>query len=215
MRDIFMNDRTGGDLRRLQIRVLPSDESWNGRTLADMAEARGLPNDVETGIDLAIELQLEGGFSAIFHAMDEADVIRIMQHPLAMIETDGDPVAYGDGFPHPRSYGAFPRVLARYVRELGVLSLEEAVRKMTSMAADQYNQAGRGRIVEGAFADITVFDADEISDQATYTDPHRYPTGIEHVMINGVFVIRSGALTGERPGVWIRGPARPDRVTAD
>ena len=215
MHDIFMNDRTGGDLRRLQIRVLPSDESWNGKTLADMAEARGLPNTVETGIDLVIELQLEGGFSAIFHAMDEEDVIRIMQHPLAMIETDGDPVAYGDGYPHPRSYGAFPRVLARYVRELGVLTLEEAIQKMTSMPADQYNQRERGRIVEGAYADITVFDADTVQDNATYTDPHRYPTGIEHVMINGSFVIRSGSLTGERPGVWIRGPARPERVTAD
>ena len=130
-------------------------------------------------------------------------------------QIDGNPVAYGDGYPHPRSYGAFPRVLARYVRELGVLTLEQAIRKMTSMPADQYNQQERGRIVEGAFADITVFDADTVQDNATYTDPHRYPTGIEHVMINGEFVIRSGSLTGERPGVWIRGPARPERVTAD
>lgn len=215
MREIFMNDRTGGDLSRLQIRVLRSDESWNGKTLADMAADRGLPNNVDTGIELAIELQLKGGFSAIFHAMDEADVVRIMQHPLAMIETDGDPVAYADGYPHPRSYGAFPRVLARYVRELGVLTLEEAIRKMTSMAADQYNQKERGRIVEGAFADIVVFDPDTIRDLATYTDPHRYPVGIEHVMVNGRFVIKSGALTGERPGVWIKGPARPERVTVD
>ena len=215
MREIFMNERTGGDLSRLQIRVLRSDESYNGKTVADMAADRGLPNNVESGIDLLIELQLKGGFSAIFHAMNEQDVIRIMQHPLAMIETDGDPVSYGDGFPHPRSYGAFPRVLARYVRELGVITLEDAIRKMTSMPADQYSQTERGRITEGAFADIVVFDADTIQDQATYTDPHRYPTGIEHVLINGEFVIRSGALTGESPGVWIRGPARPDRVTVN
>jgi len=209
MREIFMNDRTGGDLARVQIRVLPSDPTYNGRTLADMAADRGLPNDVETGIDLAIELEQKGGFSVIFHAMDEQDVIRIMRHPLAMIETDGDPVAYGDGFPHPRSYGAFPRVLARYVRELGALTLEEAVKKMTSMPADQYNQKERGRIVEGAYADITVFDPDTVQDLATYTDPHRYPVGIEHVLVNGKFVLRGGALTGNRPGVWIRGPARP------
>lgn len=213
MYEIFMNDRTGGDLNRIQFRVLQPDPSWNGKTLADYAEARGLPNNIETGIDLVIELQLQGGFSTIFHAMHEDDVIRIMQHPLAMIETDGDPVAWGVGYPHPRSYGAFPRVLARYVRELGVLTLEEAVRKMTSMPADQYNQRERGRIAEGAHADIVVFDADTVQDQATYADPHRYPTGIEHVMINGRFVIRSGALTGERPGVWIRGPARPGRVS--
>jgi len=215
VREIIMNDRTGDDLSRIQFRVLYSDESYNGKRLSDLAADRGLPNNIETGVDLVIELQLVGGFSVIFHAMDEEDVIRIMQHPLAMIETDGDPVSYGDGFPHPRSYGAFPRILARYVRELGVLELEEAVRKMTSMPADQYNQTERGRIIVGAYADLVVFDAATIQDEATYTDPHRYPTGIDHVMINGSFVIRSGALTGERPGMWIRGPARPARVTVN
>jgi N-acyl-D-amino-acid deacylase len=213
MRDIFMQERTGDDLSRLQFRVLPADESYNGKTLADMAADRGMPNNVETGIDLLIELQLKGGFSAIFHAMDEQDIIRILKHPLAMIETDGDPVSYGVGFPHPRSYGAFPRVLARYVRELGVLTLEEAIKKMTSMPADQYNQKERGRIVEGAYADLVVFDADTIKDEATFTDPHRYPSGIQHVIVNGRFIIKSGALTGERPGMWIKGPARPERVT--
>jgi N-acyl-D-amino-acid deacylase len=213
MRRIIMQERTGDDLNRLQIRVLPSDESYNGKTLADMAADRGLPNNVQTGIDLVIELQLKGGFSAIYHAMNEEDVIRILTHPISMIETDGDPVSYGQGFPHPRSYGAFPRVLARYVRELGVLTLEEAIRKMTSMPADQYNQFERGRIVEGAYADLVIFDADTVQDEATYVDPHRYPSGIPHVIINGEFVVRSGALTGERPGQWIKGPARPGRVT--
>ena len=157
VREIIMNDRTGEDLSRIQFRVLYSDESYNGKRLADLAADRGLPSTIETGVDLVIELQLVGGFSVIFHAMDEEDVIRIMQHPLAMIETDGDPVSYGDGFPHPRSYGAFPRILARYVRKLGVLELEEAVRKMTSMPADQYNQTERGRIIVGAYADLVVF----------------------------------------------------------
>lgn len=212
MARIFQTERTGNDLRRVQFRVLPSDPTYNGKTMADMAADRGLPNNLETGLKLATELQLKGGFSAIYHAMQEEDVIRIMQHPLAMIETDGDPVSYGKGFPHPRSYGAFPRVLARYVRELKVITLEEAIKKMTSMPADQYNQAERGRIQEGAFADITIFDPETVTDQATFTQPHQYPLGIEHVMINGQFVIKKGALTGERPGVWIKGPARPDRI---
>lgn len=215
MRRIFMEERTGNDLNRLQIRVMKFDPSYNGKTLADIAADRGMPNNVETGIELAIELELKGGFSAIYHAMDEEDVVRIMQHPLAMIETDGDPVAYGVGFPHPRSYGAFPRVLARYVRELQALTLEQAIMKMTSMPADQYNQPERGRIIEGAFADIVVFDPDTVRDNATFTDPHRYPTGIDHVLINGEFVIRDAALTGERPGVWIKGPSRPDRVASE
>ena len=208
MAEIFTQDRTGGDLRRIQFRVLPSDQTYNGKRLADYAADRGLPNTLETGIQLAIDLQLKGGFSAIYHAMDEGDVVRIMKHPLAMIETDGDPVSYGVGYPHPRSYGAFPRVLARYVRELGVLSLEEAVKKMTSMTADRIGHVNRGRIEKGAYADIVVFDPETIQDQATYADPHRYPTGIDHVIVNGKIVMKAGALTGERPGVWLRGPAR-------
>ncbi len=211
MVDIFTKDRTGGDLTRIQFRVLPSDQSYNGKRLADYAKDRGLENTLANGIQLAIELQLNGGFSAIYHAMDEKDVIRIMQHPLAMIETDGDPISYGVGYPHPRSYGAFPRVLARYVRELKAISLVTAIKKMTSMPADRIGHTDRGRIEVGTFADIVVFDSETIQDNATYTDPHRYATGIDHVIINGSFVLRSGALTGERPGKWLKGPAKRNK----
>ena len=140
--------------------------------------------------------------------MDEADVIRFMKYPGAMFETDGDPIGFGMGFPHPRSYGTFPRVLARYVRDLKVLTLEDAIRRMTSLPADQINQKERGRIREGAFADITIFDAAKVQDLATFTDPHRFPVGIVHVLVNGRPIIRGGALTGEMPGKVLRGPAR-------
>ena len=208
MRRIFMTDRVGSDISRIQFRVLGSDPSYNGKTLADYAADRGLPNDLETGIDLAIELQLEGGFSAIYHAMDEGDVIRIMQHPLAMFETDGDAVGYGIGYPHPRSYGAFARVLGRYVRELEALTLEEAIRKMTSMPARWLGRSDMGVLAEGMRADVTVFDPEVIQDRATYADPHQYSVGVTDVLVNGVPVILQGALTGERPGRWIRGPVR-------
>lgn len=208
MRHIIQTDRVGNDMSRIQFRVLGSDQSYNGKTLADYAADRGLPNDLETGIDLAIELQLQGGFSAIYHMMDEADVIRIMQHPLAMIETDGDAVGYGVGYPHPRSYGAFARVLARYVRELEVLTLEEAVRKMTSMPARWLGQDDMGVIAEGMRADVAVFDPAVIQDRATFTDPHQFSVGIEHLLVNGVPVIHNGGLTGEKPGRWVRGPVR-------
>ena len=205
---IFTTDRVGSDISRIQFRVLGSDESYNGKTLADYAADRGLPNDLETGIDLAIELQLAGGFSAIYHAMEEEDVIRIMQHPLAMIETDGDAVGYGVGYPHPRSYGAFARVLGRYVRELEVLTLEEAVRKMTSMPAQWLGRTDMGVLAEGMRADVAVFDPDVIADRATYADPHQYSVGVTDLLVNGVPVILDGGITGEKPGRWLRGPVR-------
>jgi N-acyl-D-aspartate/D-glutamate deacylase len=199
-------------MRRIQIRVMDFDPRFNGLTVADVLADRGLPNSLDAAIPVLMELQTRGGFSAIYHAMAEDDVIRILEHPLAMIETDGDPVAYGVGYPHPRSYGAFPRVLARYVRELGVITLEQAIRKMTRMPAEQYGQLERGLVAEGMFADLTVFDPETISDRATYTDPHQYSVGVLHLLVNGEPVILSGAYTGARPGRWIRGPARPDRV---
>lgn len=209
---IFRMERGGGDLSRVQFRHVPSAPEFDGQTLADLAEARGMANTIEAGVELAIELQLEGGFSAIYHAMDEDDVINILTHPRSMIETDGDPVGYGVGHPHPRSYGAFPRVLARYVRELGVLSLEEAVKKMTSMPARQYGQSERGVVAEGRLADLTVFDPEQIQDLATFTEPHRYSVGVRHLVVNGVPVLRDGSLTGNRPGRVVRGPARPESV---
>lgn len=212
---ILLKQRGGADLKRLQFRIVPSHPEYNGRTLADLATDRGLKGTPEEAVQLLIELQLAGGFSAIYHAMDEADVVRIMQHPLAMIESDGDPVGYDDGYPHPRTYGSFPRVLGRYVREQKVLTLEDAVRRMTSLSADQYGQADRGRLKEGAFADITVFNPETVADRAEFTDPHQYSVGIRHVVINGEAVIRAGALTGARPGQILAGPARPDRVRAD
>lgn len=210
MRDIILLDRAGNDMNRIQFRVLRSDPAYNGRRLADLLRDRGLPNDVDAAIPVLIELERTGGFSAIYHSMEEADLIRILQHPWSMIETDGDNVVYGDGFPHPRSYGAFPRVLGRYVRDLNAIDLETAIHKMTRMPAMQIGQLERGLIAEGMFADITVFDPATIADQATFVDPHRYAVGVRHVVVNGAPIILDGVLTGARPGRWLRGPARPD-----
>ncbi len=207
--DRMEQEWTGDDLSRIQFRVVRSIPDYNGRTLADLAADRGLPNTVEAGVQLVIELQLAGGFNAIYHVMSEDDLERIMRHPQAMFETDGDSVGLGRGYPHPRSYGTFPRILSRYVREKGVLTLEEAVHKMTSMPAMQFGQEDRGLVQVGKFADITVFDADTVQDRATYTDPHHYSVGIVHVLVNGIPVIKDGSLTGVKPGTVLRGPARP------
>ena len=208
MKRIFLEERAGDDLSSIQFRVVPSNRAYDGKTLSDLARDRGMPQTVATAVELLIELQLAGGFSAIYHSMNEEDLASILRHPLAMIETDGDNVSYGIGFPHPRSYGAFPRVLGRYVRELKLLTLEEAVRRMTSLPAVQVGQQERGRIAEGLFADVTVFDRETVGDRATYTDPHQYSVGIHHLIVNGRPVIRNGAYTGERPGRVLKGPAR-------
>jgi N-acyl-D-aspartate/D-glutamate deacylase len=208
MVDRMRQDWAGEDLSRIQFRELFSDHRYDGKTLADLARDRGLPVSAVSGVQLAIELQLKGGFTAIYHMMDEADVVRIIRHPQAMFETDGDPIGFGQGFPHPRSYGAFPRVLARYVRELKVITLEEAVRRMTSLSMEQLGQPDRGLLREGQLADLVAFDASRVADLATYQDPHRLSVGMVHVLVNGVPVLLDGSLTGSKPGRIIKGPAR-------
>jgi N-acyl-D-aspartate/D-glutamate deacylase len=136
--------------------------------------------------------------------MDDRDIDAFMLHPLASISTDGDLVKPGQGFPHPRSYGAFPRVLGRYVRERHLMKLESAVMKMTHRVALDLQLEKRGLLKPGYFADLVIFDADRIVDRATYADPHRYSEGVIDLLVNGVPVIRSGALTGTLPGIPIR-----------
>lgn len=208
MLDRMRQDWSGEDLSRIQFRELFSDHRYDGKTLADMARDRGMPVSAVSGVALAIELQLKGGFSAIYHMMDEADVIRIMKDPHAMFETDGDPIGYGRGFPHPRSYGAFPRVLARYVREQKVLTLEDAIRRMTSLSMERIGQRERGLLREGMLADVVVFDEERIQDLATYQDPHRFSVGMVHILVNGELVLRDGSLTGAKPGRVLKGPTR-------
>jgi N-acyl-D-amino-acid deacylase len=108
------------------------------------------------------------------------------------------------GKPHPRSYGTFPRILGHYARDLGVITLEDAVRKMTSLTASRLKLRDRGVVREGAWADLVVFDPDRIIDTATYDDPHRYPAGIDHVVVNGVVVTHGDETLPERPGMFLR-----------
>jgi N-acyl-D-aspartate/D-glutamate deacylase len=198
----------GDDLARIRFQRVKSLPAYEGKTLADLARDRGLPVSAASGAALIAELQAGGGFAAVVDALHEDDLRRFMRHAATLFDTEGPVVGLGDGEPHPRTYGSFPRILARYVREQKVLTLEEAMRKMTSVSADQIGQRDRGRIIEGVFADVTVFDAAAIADRATYDDPHQFAIGVRHVIINGVPVLRAGALTGERPGRALKGPAR-------
>ena len=204
------NDRGGGDIARVQLALVEWDRSLEGRTLADWAEREGMPVNPRSGALLVIEAIRRGGASAIYHVMDEGDVERIMRHPHVAVASDGRLVRPGEGHPHPRWYGTFPRVLGVYVREREVLSWEEAIRKMTSLPANRLGLDDRGRIAEGAHADIVVFDPATVVDAATFEAPHQYPIGIPWVIVNGRITVERGAFTATRAGRVLRHEARAD-----
>ena len=172
-----------------------------GKSIAEIAETEGR-DPLEVALDLMVVSQ--GQVGCVFFTHFEDNVRLLMQHPLVAIGSDGVAMAphgvFAQSNPHPRSYGTFPRVLGRYVREEKVLSLEEAVKKMTSITAERFGLNDRGVIREGAWADVVLFDAQTVADKATYTDPHQYPEGISYVIVNGEIVIDQGRHTGALPG---------------
>jgi N-acyl-D-amino-acid deacylase len=152
--------------------------------------------------DLLIEE--EGAVGMVKFGMCEENLKKIYAHPLVTVGSDGNAVApygvLGKGKPHPRYYGTFPRYLGRYVLDKQVLPIAEAVRRITSFTAGKFCLSGRGKLSEGYFADVTVLDLDRIMDRATFENPHQYPDGVEHVLVNGRVVVRNGEHTGELPG---------------
>ena len=196
----ILNDRGGGDLARVQFSRVSWEPSLEGKTLKDWAARRNLAPTPENGATLVLDAMLKGGANAIYHVLDEGDVRRIMQSPHTMIASDGRLSRPGDGHPHPRAYGTFPRVLGEYVREQKLLALETAVHKMTQMPAQRLRLADRGVLRVGAAADVVVFDAATVKDQATFTEPHQYPRGIETVLVNGTVAVDGGKATGVRAG---------------
>ena len=196
----ILNDRGGDDLDRVQFAKVKWMPELEGKTLKYWCTLKGLEPTTENGAELVIEAQLNGGASCIFHAMDETDVVTIMKHPQTMIASDGRLVKLGDGHPHPRWYGTFPRVLGKYVREDKVLSLKEALHKMTLLPAKAMGLKDRGQLVEGTKADITIFNPKTILDQATFEDPHRYSVGIEYVLINGKLAVEQGLFNPIKSG---------------
>jgi N-acyl-D-amino-acid deacylase len=210
----IINDRGGNDLHRVQFGIVPWMRELEGKTLWDWAEMRKLPPTPETGAQLVIEAIQRGGGTAIYHVLDEGDIQRIMKYPLTMIASDGRVSKPGDGHPHPRSYGTFPRVLGVYVREKHVISLEEAIKKMTSMPAQRLGLRDRGRIAEGTMADLVVFDAATVADRSTYQNPHQYPVGIDYVIVNGVQAVRAGEFMHKRAGRVLRHSTHPKKASA-
>jgi N-acyl-D-amino-acid deacylase len=181
------------------------DKSFNGKSIAEITKLEKKKSDVSSQIDQMIEMYLAGGAGMVYHGMSEDDVKRIMQEPFTMIASDSGVRQNDESVPHPRGYGNNVRVLGHYVRELKLLSLEDAVRKMTSLPAQTFGFRDRGLIREGFAADIVIFDENTIIDRATYDQPHQFPVGISFVIVNGEVVLKDNALTAARPGTALRG----------
>ncbi len=201
-------DRGGGDPKNVQFSRCAFDHSLDGKTLADATKARGKEPNIENAAEVAMEIQAKGGCSAIYHAISEEDVVRIMQAPWTMVASDGEAPVFNRESPHPRAYGTFPRVLGRYVRELHVLTLEDAVRRMTAMPASRLKLMDRGLLRPGFRADVIAFDPDQIVDRSEFTKPHQYSEGVQLMIVNGDAVMVDGKLTGARPGQALYGPGK-------
>jgi N-acyl-D-amino-acid deacylase len=192
------------DWGRLVVVQAASSPGYEGLSLSDIAAREGVEP-----LDSACDLLVREGAQVmiVLHEMVEEDVVRVMRSPLGVVGSDGRAVSpggvFGRSMVHPRFYGTFPRVLGKYVRE-GVLSLPEAVRKMSGATAQRLRFTDRGLIRVGFKADLVVFDPDAVRDEATYTEPHRYPSGIPHVLVNGIPVVEGGEHTGALPGRFLR-----------
>jgi len=204
---LIMEERGGGDPQNVQLARCDWDHSLDGKRLGDVTKGRGLAPTVENAADTALWIVEKGGCSGIFHAINEDDLQRILKHPATMIGSDGEVPIFGTANPHPRSYGTFVRVLGRYVRDLKVITLEDAVRKMSAFPAQRVGLADRGVLREGMRADIAIFNPDTIRDLATFERPHQYAEGVDYVVVNGQLAFEGGKMTAARPGRILYGPA--------
>ncbi len=221
MKQNFEGSRTRKDMSYVVIASCRGFPTYAGLNLKQVAIARkqqattkellqtsDQPPDVtmEDQYRAAIDIYLAGGASCVFHTMDESEVETIMKCPIVSIASDSGVRQFGRDMPHPRGYGTNTRVLGRYVRERKVITLEDAVRKMTSQPAMVFGFKDRGTIKVGNWADVTIFDPEKVADMATFEQPHQYPVGIDAVIVNGNVVFEDGKMTDALPGVPLYGP---------
>ena len=225
--EIIRTERGGGDPKNVQLASCGFDGTLAGKTLTDIMKMRGdkaapaaaastgpttatakvgaaTKGMLEQAADAALWLVEQGGCQGVFHAIGEEDLVRILRHPATMIGSDGEVPIFGRDMPHPRSYGTFARVLGVYVREKQAITLEDAVRKMTSFPAQRLSLADRGVIRPGLRADLVLFDPARIRDAATFERPHQYAEGVSLVVVNGEVIYEQGAMTAARPGRVLR-----------
>ena len=180
------------------------DTSYEGKTITAINALKGRTSGAENEIETIFELMSAGGAGMIYRLMGEADIERIMRYPNTAIASDGGVQEMGVGNPHPRSYGTNARVLGEYVRVRGVLTVEDAIRRMTGLPARTFRLQDRGLVREGMAADLVVFDPARVEDKATFAKPHQYSQGFDFVLVNGKIVVDGGKLTAVRPGKALR-----------
>lgn len=197
-------DRGGDDPANVQLANCPHDTTINGLNLAEVLRQQEQAITHENAAELLMELVAAGNCSAVFHAMHEEDVKRILAHPVTMPSSDGGIEGPSDRVPHPRNYGTFARVLGYYVRQENVIPFHTAIHKMSRLPADRIGLTDRGRIEAGAIADIAVLDPDTVIDTSVFGDPHQYAKGMHHVFVAGRPVLLDEEMTGDRPGRILR-----------
>lgn len=180
------------------------DKSLNGLNVVEAAKKKRGSDSLDDQIEMILEIQENGGASGVFHGINETDLQQFLKHPNTMFASDSGMRRFNEGVPHPRGYGNNARLLARYVRELKLLRLEDALRRMTSLPATTFRLTERGQVREGNWADLVVFDPAKVQDVATFNDPHHYATGFSYVIVNGVAVVKNDEHTGARPGRVLR-----------
>jgi N-acyl-D-amino-acid deacylase len=184
----------------------PADTTMNGKSITEINKLMGRKSKPTYEAETIMDMVEKGGAQMVYHSMNEDDVRYIMKYPFCMAGADAGVPVPGKGMPHPRGYGTNARILGRYVRDQKVITLEEAIRRMTSLAAQKFQLKDRGLIREGMMADIVVFDDKEVNDKATFENPHQYSTGFKFVLVNGQVVIDNGSHTGTRSGQPLYGP---------
>lgn len=183
-----------------------ADTTYNGKSIEQINLMKGRKHKAKAEAETVIDIMIAGGAGAVFHGMGEEDVKRIMQYPFNMFASDASIRVMNAGMPHPRGYGTNARVLGKYVREENVISLEEAIRRMTSLPAQKFQLHDRGLLREGYAADIVVFNDREVKDMATFAKPHAYSKGFHFVIVNGVITVDNEKHTGIRAGKPLFGP---------
>ena len=182
------------------------DTTYNGKSIEQINLMKGNKHKKEKEAETIVDIMMHGGASAVFHGMSEDDVKRIMKYPFNMFASDASIREFGAGMPHPRGYGTNARVLAEYVRDQKVISLEEAIRRMTSLPAQKFQLHDRGLLAEGYAADIVVFDETNVKDVSTYDRPHAYSQGFKYVIVNGLLTVENEKPLGVRAGQALYGP---------